>query len=389
VKLFLRTPGDFTAAGVVVGHERSGEIGRGVAWILILVVQIVVVVAFVPFVPFFALIVVTIVVIVSVAFFIIVVIIVPVFVVFIVVSIFIDVPVFILIVVITVVRVLIRASRGLGCRNVGVFDGVCRDCFHRRLGHARFGLLSLFGDTSGARLLLARRRGRPGRPGRCIRRRRSCGSRALRHRRQGRDRRGATTCARILLPIFGRRTDDDRLLGREGARWNGPSQRRDGAALPHGLVESDARGHGNVERRHLTEDWQGDHVIAVLLHEPANAFAFAAQDQNDGPFVIDGVPALFAGPIEAHDPETLGLQGFERLHDVPDPSDLHAFERACGGAGRGVRKRSRVPVGEDHTVRARGVDAANDRAKISRILDPVEEHEESGCPRALLKFLEA
>jgi hypothetical protein len=363
--------------------------------ILILVVQIVVV--FLVVVPFVASVVVAIIVafvVVFVAFFIIVPIVVAIA---LVVAIAILVLIVLLIVsigvvvartitVAVVVRILLRARRGLGLRCIDAVTGVGRDGFNGRLGDARFGLFSFARRANGPRLFNTRRRHRSGR---CFCwQSRLFKSRSFGHRGQGSNGRGATTSARIFFAIFRGRSDDDRLLRREGARRDRPSQRRNGAALPHGFVEGDSRGHGNVERRHLTEDGQGDHVIAVLLHQPANAFAFTTQHQNDRPLVVDRVPSLLAGAVEAHDPEALGLQGFKRLHDVADAGDLHAFERARGGAGRGVRKRRGVSVGKNHAVRSRGVDTPNDRAKVPWILHTVEQHEERRCARALLKFLE-
>jgi hypothetical protein len=55
VEFLLGAPGDFAAAGVVLGHEGSGEVRGGVAGIVVLVDVIIVLLVVVPLVVFFAL----------------------------------------------------------------------------------------------------------------------------------------------------------------------------------------------------------------------------------------------------------------------------------------------------------------------------------------------
>ena len=130
-------------------------------------------------------------------------------------------------------------------------------------------------------------------------------------------------------------------------------------------------------------------MVAVFLHQATNALALAAEHEHDRPLVVDRVPPLLARTVEADDPETLRLERLQGLDDIADARDLHAFECARGGAGRRVRQRSGVTIGQEDAVGARGIDAADDRPEIARVLDPVEKHEERRRARGLLKLLEA
>ena len=129
-------------------------------------------------------------------------------------------------------------------------------------------------------------------------------------------------------------------------------------------------------------------MIAMLLDQPPDALAFTAEHEHDGTLVVDRVPALLARTVEADDPEALRLQGLQGLDHVADAGDLDAFERARRSAGRGIRQRRGVSIGKQDAIRARGVDAADDRAEVSGVLNAVEQHEESRRARALLQFLE-
>jgi hypothetical protein len=107
--------------------------------------------------------------------------------------------------------------------------------------------------------------------------------------------------ARIVLGVVGRRTDD-LLLRRRGTHRDRPHVAGHHTALADDFVEGDACGHRHVERLDVAEERQRDEVVAVFFDQPADATTLSPEDQRHGSTVVDRVPALGRGAVEAHDP---------------------------------------------------------------------------------------
>jgi hypothetical protein len=191
---------------------------------------------------------------------------------------------------------------------------------------------------------------------------------------------------RVALVVIGAGTDIG-LDGVETLGRYGPHVARRHAALPDDLIEGDPGHHGDIERSHLAEEWERDHVVATLSHETADPLPFSAQNDRHRTLVVDGVPSLPPFGIEPDHPESPSLERLDGLGDVSDSGDLHVLERPCRGPRYGFREPGVVSVWKQHAVGARGLGGAQDSAEVPRILYAVENDDESGVVRPLQKVL--
>jgi hypothetical protein len=159
------------------------------------------------------------------------------------------------------------------------------------------------------------------------------GSRHLRERNR----------SRVLLRVVGLWTHDLGRAGRTNGNWLHLAG-HDPPLADH-LVKRYARGHGNIQGRHVAEVGQRDQMVTMLAHEAPHALAFSAQHEGQGPAVVDGVPSLPARRIEAHHPDPARLQRFECLHHVADASDLHVLKCTRRGPVHGLGKALRPCAG--------------------------------------------
>jgi hypothetical protein len=183
-------------------------------------------------------------------------------------------------------------------------------------------------------------------------------------------------CARVALAVVRGRAHHLRRPRRP--HRDGLDVARHQTALSDDLVERDAGGHRYVEGGDVTEQGQGDEVVAVFAHETPHPLPLASQDEGDGAAVVDGVPPLRAHGVEAHDPDSSSLQGLEGLNDVADAREAHVLEGACGGPVHGLREPGVVTVGEQDSVAAGRLRGTKDRAQVARVLYSVEDDEKRG-----------
>jgi hypothetical protein len=193
--------------------------------------------------------------------------------------------------------------------------------------------------------------------------------------------------ARIVLVVVRRRPHDPWPRPRRPGR-NRPNVAWHHAALANHLVERDPRRHGHVQGSDVTEERQGDEVVAVLADQSAKPLALSAEHQGDGSSTIDLIPPFGSRGVEADDPYPARLHGFERLHEVATPRHAHVLEPAGRSAGHGLREAGRVPFRKDDAVGPRTFGRPQDRTEVSGILDAVEDHDERGSSRRFEELFE-
>jgi hypothetical protein len=192
----------------------------------------------------------------------------------------------------------------------------------------------------------------------------------------------------VVLDVVGRGAHDLPSRPRR-ARRNRSYVARDHASLPNHLVECYAGRHRYIEGRDVSEQGEGHQMVAVLADQSAKALALSAEHQGHGPFAVDLVPPFGARRIEADHPQPAGLHRAERLNQVAAARHPDVLEPARGGAGHGLGQPGGVPLGQHDAVRACGLGRPQDRAQVTGILDPVEDHHEGGRAGRVEELVEA
>jgi hypothetical protein len=180
----------------------------------------------------------------------------------------------------------------------------------------------------------------------------------------------------VVFAVLGPRPDV-RLEGVEALVWDGPDVAWRHAALADDLVERDPRHDGDIQGRHVAEERDRDDVVTSLTHQPPHPLPLAAENDGDGPLVVDGVPSLTPFGVEPHDPEPSRLEALDGLGHVAYPSDLHVLEGASRGPRHGLREPRTVAVGEQHAVGAGRLGRAEYRPEVARVLDAVQDHDQA------------
>src|SRR5690606_581944 len=151
------------------------------------------------------------------------------------------------------------------------------------------------------------------------------------------------------------------------------------AALALDLGEGDGGGDGGVERFDLGGHGDADAVVAGLGDEPGDAFAFVADDDEQGVFGDEEVVDVgLAGGAEGHGHEPGLLAGLDGAGEVDDLGD----GQAGGGSGRGPPgdggDGGGAAGGHEEAVAAERGGGADDGPEVAGVGDAVEGDQEGG-----------
>jgi hypothetical protein len=116
------------------------------------------------------------------------------------------------------------------------------------------------------------------------------------------------------------------------------------------------------------------------------AFAFGAHDDDGMIGPGDAIVGRVAALIQAIDKVAHVLEGAKGLIDIAGAHDRQVFESSGGCFGNGIGQAHGAPLGDDDRSGPGGMRGTDDSAKVMRVFHAVENNDESGSRRYILKL---
>src|SRR5712691_5704154 len=147
-------------------------------------------------------------------------------------------------------------------------------------------------------------------------------------------------------------------------------------SLAHDLVQQRSGRSRRVEARDVPRDWQAKTNVAPLPDQPVHTLALAADHDADRLGEVEIPGWHIAAHVESRGPNPCPLDFRDRRRDARDLRDSEQLAGARARFDRRGRQRRAAMLGDDRAAGARHLRAAQDRAKVLRVHDPVQRHQQ-------------
>jgi hypothetical protein len=148
-------------------------------------------------------------------------------------------------------------------------------------------------------------------------------------------------------------------------------------ALAPGFIQYDGPGDARVERCDLPRHRDLHQVIASLFYEPPQSLPFATHNQRQWRIETGLMIGLsFRLIFQPHQPETLALEFFHRLHEVGNQRHPQVLHRSSGRVYYGGCHPDSAMARKHYTLYAHCFSRAEQTAQVLGILQAVENQQD-------------